>query len=142
MSSSVSGRGGLVTIYLKHYNQVSQVQDTASASTYIQTLVELLLLFVNYAEAEINLVGLFEVRLHAHDLREGLFGMLERTITIVENTNAIPKFGLLRSISKSWTRQMFSRTYLWIRQMVQGLLVSRVCLLQVVHHQVTMTCKD
>jgi hypothetical protein len=58
-------------------------------------LVEFLLLFVYYAKAEVDLVGLFEVGLHAHDLGKGLLGMLKRSITVVENANAVPEFGLL-----------------------------------------------
>lgn len=61
----------------------------------LQTLAEFLLLFVNNAEAEVNFVGLFKVGSHAHDLRESLFGMVERAIAIVENTDSIPKFGFL-----------------------------------------------
>jgi hypothetical protein len=34
----------------------------------VQTLVELLLLLVDYAKAEVNLVCLFECGFHAHDL--------------------------------------------------------------------------
>jgi hypothetical protein len=46
------------------------------AFTYVQTLVELLLLLIYYTEAEIDLVRLLEVRLHTHNLRESLLGML------------------------------------------------------------------
>lgn len=62
---------------------------------YVETLVELLLLFVNYAKTEIDLVGLFEVWLHAHDLRESLFSMFERSVAIVEDANPVPKLGFL-----------------------------------------------
>jgi hypothetical protein len=78
----------------------------------VQTLVELLLLFVNYAKAEVNLVGLFKCRLHAHNLRESLFGVLEGSVAIIEYSDAVPKLRLL-----------------WVRQMIQSLLVGRVCLL-------------
>lgn len=67
------------------------------ARTYIQALVELLLLLVYYSQAEINLICLLEVGFHAHDLGEGFFGVLKRAIAVVQNTNAVPEFGLLRS---------------------------------------------
>jgi hypothetical protein len=63
--------------------------------TYVQTLVELLLLLVNYAEAEVDLVSLFEAWLHAHDLRESFLGMFEGTIAIVEDSYPVPELGFL-----------------------------------------------
>lgn len=63
--------------------------------TYIETLRKLLLLLVNYSEAEINLVGLFEFRCHTHDLGERLLRMIKRAIAIVQNTNAVPQLRLL-----------------------------------------------
>lgn len=134
MSSSVNGRGGLVTMYLKHCGRISQVQGSSSTFTYVQTLVEFLLLLVDYAEAEINFVGLLKSWLHAHDLRKRLFGMLEGTIAIVKDTDAIPELGFLCSISMGCCDRQVLKTYLWIGEMIQSLLVSRVCLLQVVHH--------
>lgn len=64
---------------------------------YIQTVAELLLLLVNYAQAEVNFVGLFEVRGHTHNLGESLLGMIERTVPVIENPNSIPEFWLLQS---------------------------------------------
>lgn len=43
---------------------------------YFKALLELLLLLVDDAQSEIDLIGFFKIRLHSHDLREGLFGML------------------------------------------------------------------
>jgi hypothetical protein len=83
MSSSVSGRGGLVTIYLKHCELLDWISRQREANTYVQALVELLLLFINYAQTEINFVGLLEVWLHAHDLRKRLLGVFERSIAII-----------------------------------------------------------
>lgn len=37
-------------------------------ATYVQALVELLLLLVNYTQTEVDLVGLLKGRLHTHDL--------------------------------------------------------------------------
>lgn len=59
-------------------------------STYLQTLVVLLLLLVDDTQSKVYLIGLLEIRLHAHDLRECLFGMLEGTVTVVEYSYAVP----------------------------------------------------
>ena len=86
-------------MYLKHWNTVSQSPTTAGkASSYLQTLLELLLLLVYYTEAEVDLVGLLETRVHAHDLRKGFFGVLERAVAIVEDTDTIPELGFLPGI--------------------------------------------
>jgi len=82
-------------MYLKHWLRVRTVHADIFTCTYIQTLVELLLLLVYYAEAKVDLVCLLEVGLHAHDLRESLFGMLQRAITIVQDANAVPQLRLL-----------------------------------------------
>jgi hypothetical protein len=58
--------------------------------TYVQTLIELLLLFINYAKAKVDFVGLLKI---------WLFGMLKGSIAIVENSNAIPKLGFLCIVS-------------------------------------------
>lgn len=63
--------------------------------TYLQTLAELLLLLIDYAQAEINLIGLLELGSHAHNLRKCFFGVVEGPVAIVENTNSIPEFGFL-----------------------------------------------
>lgn len=63
--------------------------------TYLQTVLELLLLFVDYAESKVDLIGLLKVWLHAHNLRESFFGMFQGSVTIIKDTNAIPQFGLL-----------------------------------------------
>jgi hypothetical protein len=63
--------------------------------TYVQTLIKLLLLLVDYAETEVYLIGLLEVWLHAHNLRKGLLGMLERAIAVVQDADAVPELGFL-----------------------------------------------
>jgi hypothetical protein len=42
--------------------------DNIIVSTHLQTLLELLLLLVDYTQPEIDLVCLFEIWLHSHDL--------------------------------------------------------------------------
>lgn len=86
-------------MYLKHCAMVSLMADrNDEGATYLQTLLELLLLLVYYTKAEVYLVGFFEARVHAHDLGEGFFGVLERAIAIVENTDTIPELGFLPGI--------------------------------------------
>jgi hypothetical protein len=82
---------------LKHSQQGLNSNRGFNMDPYIQTVAELLLLLVNYAQAEVNFVGLFKVRGHTHNLGESLLGMVERTIPIVEDTNSIPEFWLLQS---------------------------------------------
>ena len=68
-------------------------------ATYVQALVELLLLLVYYAEAEVYFVGLLEVGLHAHNLGKGLFGVFKRAIAVVQDANAIPELWFLQLVS-------------------------------------------
>lgn len=72
--------------------------NTATAGTNLQALLELLLLLVDYAETEVNLVGLFKSWVHAHDLGEGFFGVLEGSVAVVKDSDAVPKLGLLSGI--------------------------------------------
>jgi hypothetical protein len=109
MSSSVSGRGGFVTMYLKHCIEISLVHNKAIVDTYVQTLIELLLLFVNYTETEVYFIRLLEVGFHAHDLRKRLLSVLERAIAVIEDTYAVPKLGFLDIISFVGTRQILKR---------------------------------
>jgi hypothetical protein len=97
MSSSVRGRGGSVTIYLKHFDQelVKRPYSNFDMDTYLQTLIELLLLLVDYAQSEVDLIGLLEIRRHSHDLREGFFGVVKRTITIIKDADPVPQLGFL-----------------------------------------------
>ena len=57
---------------------------------YLQTLVVLLLLLIYNAQAEIDFIGFLKIWLHMHDLRKSLFGMLKRSITVIQNANPIP----------------------------------------------------
>ena len=51
--------------------------------TYLQTLLVLLLLLVNYAKTEINFISLFKIRLHSHDLRKCFLSVFKRPISII-----------------------------------------------------------
>ena len=83
-------------MYLKHLHVLgSDVREWIKGDAYVQALCILRLLFVNYAESEVHLVGLVKVWRHAHDLREGFFCVLQGAIAIVEDTDTIPKFWLL-----------------------------------------------
>lgn len=62
---------------------------------YLQTLLVLLLLLVNYSKSKVYLICLFEVGFHSHHLGECFFGMLEGAIAVVENADSVPKFRFL-----------------------------------------------
>lgn len=68
-------------------------------STYIKRLLVFVLLLVDYTEAEVYLMSLIKVGVHGHNLRECLFGMVQRAIAIIKNTDAIPKPRFLQSDS-------------------------------------------
>lgn len=90
-------------------------------SKAIQAQGVLLALLVNYAQAEINLVRLVKVRVHAQDLRECFFSMVERAVAVIKNTNAVPELG-----------------FFWVPEVVEGLLVGGVGFREVVHHEITV----
>ena len=95
-------------------------------------------MLVDNAESEVDLICLLKVRLHAHDLGEGFFGVLQRPIPVVENAYAVPQFGFLEMSAMVVGHTSFSAC-LWIREVVQGLLICGVGFLQIVHHQVAVT---
>lgn len=104
-------------------------------------MVEFLLLLVYYPKTEIDLVCLFKVGLHAHDLREGFFGMLERAIAVVQDTDSVPEFWLLLTLSvtrheRGWIGFM---SYFRVTKVVESLLVSSVCFLQVIQHEIAVS---
>lgn len=65
------------------------------AFAYLETLLISLLLFVDYAEAEVDFVGLLEMGLHRHNLRKGFLGMFEGAVPVVKDADAIPQLGFL-----------------------------------------------
>src|SRR6266566_1473221 len=100
MSSSVNGAGGEWTMYLKHCISSEMASaDRGVLRAYLEALAVLLLLLVYYAEPEVYFVGLLEVGLHLHDLGESLLGVVQRSVSVVENADAVPELGLL------WQRQ-------------------------------------
>lgn len=62
-------------------------------------MLKLLLLLIDYSESEVDLIGLFEIWLHPHDLGECLLGVLKRAISIIQDANAVPQLGLLDLVS-------------------------------------------
>lgn len=63
--------------------------------TNLQALAIFLLLLIDYPKTEVDFVRFFKPWFHAHDLGKGFFRMFERSITIVQDTDSIPKFGFL-----------------------------------------------
>jgi hypothetical protein len=87
-------------MYRKHCKLISGLSNVSFSlqAAYLKTLLVLLLLLVNYTQAKVDFVGLFEIGLHTHDLRKRFFGMLKRSIAIIKNSNAIPKFWFLANL--------------------------------------------
>jgi hypothetical protein len=85
--------------------------SSGASNIYLKTLSELGLLLVYYSETEIDLVGLLEIRLDLHDLRESLLGIVVATIAIVENANSVPEHRILsyRLVSAQVWRQVPDR---------------------------------
>lgn len=64
-------------------------------ATYLKTALELALLLVDYAQAEVNLCRLLIVGLILHHLGKGLLGVFKRTMAIVEYTDPVPQLRIL-----------------------------------------------
>jgi len=101
---------------------------TKGGMMYLEALIKLLLLLVYNAKSEINLICLFKVGLHLHDLRERFFCVVKRSIPVIQYAYTIPELGFLQ-ITVSGAILSTSKEYLWISEMVQCLLVCGVSLL-------------
>lgn len=64
-----------------------------------QALVIFVLLFVDDSETKVNFVSLVKVWCHAHHLGEGFFSVLQTAVSIIQNTDAIPKLRFLGMMS-------------------------------------------
>lgn len=108
--------------------------------TYLKTLTKLLLLLVYDSQSEIDLVRLVEVGLHLHDLRECLLSMLKRPIAVVQDADAVPKTRLLRRalVRRNCQLRRLAFTDLGVLEIYKSALISRVGLLQVIHHKITV----
>ena len=67
--------------------------------------------------------------------------MIQRSITIIENTNAIPQLGIIlrggvREVREVKTDSIDS--YLGGRKQIESLLISGVCPLQIITHEITV----
>ena len=63
--------------------------------TDFETLLKFLLLLVDYAQPEVDLVCLLKIGLHTHDLREGFLGVFQGAIAVIEYTNPVPQLRFL-----------------------------------------------
>lgn len=97
------------------------IEDVLKA---LEGLLELALELVYDAESEVDLVGLVEVGVHFQDPHKGLLGVLQRAVSVVEDADAVPQL---------WHRQVL--------EVEEGLLVGRVCGLEVVQHEVAVAEK-
>lgn len=86
-------------------------------------------------------MGFVKVWLHLHDLGKCVLGVVQRTIPVVEDANAVPEPGFLSftSVRMLVSNKMREVTNLWVWEVDEGSLVGVVGLLQVVHHQVAMS---
>jgi hypothetical protein len=55
-------------MYLKHWKPVSMANSAKIVVTYLQTLLEFLLLLVDNTQSEVDFIRFLKVWLHAHDL--------------------------------------------------------------------------
>lgn len=106
----------------------------------LQARLKLLLLLVYYAESEIDLVGLFKVGFHSHDLGESFFCVFKATVAIIEDTYAVPELGFLEAVSMCRSEFDNPNAYLGSRKMVKSLLIGRIRLLEIIHHEIAVTC--
>lgn len=58
--------------------------------TYLERLRIFVLLLVDYSKTKINLIRLLKSRIHSHDLAKSLLRVLQATISIIENADAVP----------------------------------------------------
>lgn len=109
--------------------------------TYLEGLVVLLLLLVDYTQPEVYLMGLVEIRLHFHNLRKRIFGVVQGAVSVIQDANAVPEAGFLlfARVSKLVMGRRKGWTNLRVRKMDQGRLVCIVRLLQIIHHQIAVS---
>lgn len=105
-----------------------------------ERILEFALLLVDYPKSEQDLVLLVEIQILAHpqDRRERFFGMVQRSITIVQYPNSVPEFRILLE-SFSMSLPSCKKTNLGIGKKVERLLVSRVGFLKIVLHEITVS---
>jgi hypothetical protein len=108
--SVVRGHGQSGTIYLppstdladrKRCNGSTSITlvrahlEVICSKAYLQALLILLLLFIDYTKSEVNFVCLLKIGFHPHHLRKGFFGMFQRSVSVIEDTDPIPQFRFL-----------------------------------------------
>lgn len=68
--------------------------------------------------------------------------MVQGSVTVVQDTNAVPQLGIILEKSNSQGKgqcgQISIDSYLGRRKQVEGLLISGVCSLQIITHEITM----
>ena len=79
---------------------------------------------------------------HPEDRSKGFLGMIQGSVTIIENTDTVPQLWIILG------REIFRKvrggkdspvnSHLWRRKQIEGLLVGGVCPLQIVAHEITV----
>lgn len=97
----VGQRSGRVPVYaIKALQGCQTAAQDPKMSTHLEALFVFLLLLVDYAQTEKDLVGLVKVLVHAQDARKGFLGVFERAITVVQDADTVPKFRVLKLFIK------------------------------------------
>jgi hypothetical protein len=71
----------------------------------LEALCVLVARFVDDAQTKVDLVCLFEIGVHVHDMGEGLFGVVQGAVAVIEYAYAIPQLGLLYATDWLATRR-------------------------------------
>lgn len=118
------------------------VKCIAGCPTHLKTLAIFLLLLVYYAKPEVDFVGLLEAGLHLHDLGESFLGVVQRSVAIVQDADSVPELRFLRDSSQWIVDKAGSLVFtdLRIAEVNQRILVSSISLLQIIHHEVAVSC--
>jgi hypothetical protein len=61
----------------------------------IERQIVLELLLVDDPQSKVNFIGLVEIRVHIHDLRKRFLGILQGSISIVQDAYPVPQFRVL-----------------------------------------------
>ena len=82
--------GRIICDPLETLRSISFSTMRGKRSADLKTLSKFHLLLVDDAQTKVDFISFLKIGCHAHDLRESFFGMIERTISIVKDPDAIP----------------------------------------------------
>jgi hypothetical protein len=91
VSETLYGEGGDVS----ERQRAHRTPPRRTKCAYFEALLKLLLLLVDDAESEVDFVGLLELGVHLENRGEGLLGVIERPIAVVQDADAVPQVRVL-----------------------------------------------